>query len=453
MLHFLVRLVGLATVVLGLQMACKGRLSLYRWQSREALQQRSLFPEVHRQSTTVLALGMAKSDPQPTEISAIERRIAKVADEIAEVAKTIKAVAREIAKVGDMIVATETALEKNDLSPRQSDNFERKLTRLIDEKAKLMDEKAKLMDEKAKLMDEKAKLMDKESKADGLKIAMKVVPVPEFIQVHDAWSSTGKLQLGLSTRATHNFDIVQDFQELRKGCYTVDKSHFIHLVQMSKYVVFRRPRRHGKSLFLSMLKYYFYGAVNLFEGLAVYNETHERFDSMWCPSDPSKHNFAPFPVVHLDFSVLRQHNSRDAFSDALAAQVLGEARKNGLDLESPSERRPSEALIMVLQGLSEHPSNKNKKTVILIDEYDAPLNERPDAAVFDEILEVYRAFFTTVKYLDKIIQFVYVTGITSYGMAGIYSGANNFVDLTSDVRFESMCAFTENEFPPARAHC
>ena len=297
MLHFLVRLVGLATVVLGLQMAGKGRLSLYRWQSREALQQRSLFPEVHRQSTTVLALGMAKSDPQPTEISAVERRIAKVADEIAEVAKTIKAVAREIAKVGDMIVATETALEKNDLSPRQSDNFERKLTRLIDEKTKMMDEKAKLM--------------DKESKADGLKIAMKVVPVPEFIQVHDAWSSTGKLQLGLSTRATHNFDIVQDFQELRKGCYTVDKSHFIHLVQMSKYVVFRRPRRHGKSLFLSMLKYYFYGAVNLFEGLAVYNETHERFDSMWCPSDPSKHNFAPFPVVHLDFSVLRQHNSRE----------------------------------------------------------------------------------------------------------------------------------------------
>ena len=101
---------------------------------------------------------------------------------------------------------------------------------------------------------------------------------------------------------------------------------------------------------------------------------------------------------------------------------------------------------MVLQGLSEHPSNKYKKTVILIDEYDAPLNERPDAAVFDEILEVYRAFFTTLKSLDKIIHFVYVTGITSYGMAGIYSGANNFVDLTSDVRFESMCAFTENEF-------
>ena len=196
-----------------------------------------------------------------------------------------------------------------------------------------------LMEKKAKLMEKKAKLMDKEAKEEGLKIAMKVVP--EFMQVHDAWSSKGKLRLGtLSTRATRNFDIVQDFQELRTSCYTVDKSHFIHLVQKSKYVVFRRPRRHGKSLFLSMLKYYFYGAANLFEGLAVYNETHERFDSMWCPSDPSKHNFAPFPVVHLDFSVLRQHKSADAFSDALAAQIIGEARKNGLDIDSPSEKRP-----------------------------------------------------------------------------------------------------------------
>ena len=112
MLHFLVRLIGLATVVLGLQMAGKGRLSVYRLQSREALQRRSLVPDVHR----------CRSDPQPTEISAVERRIADVADEIAEVAKTIKAVAVQIEKVGAMIEATEIALEQDDppSSPRRT---------------------------------------------------------------------------------------------------------------------------------------------------------------------------------------------------------------------------------------------------------------------------------------------------------------------------------------------
>ena len=125
MLHFLVRLVGLKTVVLGLQMAGKGRLSLYRLQSREALQRMSLAPEVHRQGTTMLALGMVKSDPQPTEFSAVERRIAEVPDEIAEVAKTIKAVAGQIEKVGAMLEATETALEQDDLSlVRRTDSKE-----------------------------------------------------------------------------------------------------------------------------------------------------------------------------------------------------------------------------------------------------------------------------------------------------------------------------------------
>jgi len=83
--------------------------------------------------------------------------------------------------------------------------------------------------------------------------------------------------------------------------------------------------------------------------------------------------------------------------------------------------------------------------VILIDEYDAPLNDRPNDTVAEQILTVYRQFFTQLKALDEFIQFAYVTGITSYGLAGIYSGANNFVDLSSKIDFESHCAVTEEE--------
>jgi hypothetical protein len=93
--------------------------------------------------------------------------------------------------------------------------------------------------------------------------------------------------------------------------------------------------------------------------------------------------------------------------------------------------------------------NERQKVVVLIDEYDAPLNERASDDVFQDILSQYQNFFTELKALEENIRFAYVTGITSYAMAGFYSGANNFLDWTHSNTFESMCAFTEEEVQAA----
>ena len=89
------------------------------------------------------------------------------------------------------------------------------------------------------------------------------------------------------------------------GVYLVDKTDYIPKLIQRGAVVFRRPRRSGKSLTVTMLKYYFYGMTQLFEGTKVYNSTVDFYNGMiWCPSKPEEHYFPPCPVIHLDFSMM-----------------------------------------------------------------------------------------------------------------------------------------------------
>ena len=243
-----------------------------------------------------------------------------------------------------------------------------------------------------------------------------------------------------------NFFVCQDFAVQRqKDSFLIDKSLWIKKVTSIPFVVNRRPRRFGKTLFLSMLKYFFYGAADLFEGMAVYNQTISTGDGyLWSPHNPSTHNFPPFAVVHLDFSLLSKCATANEFAAALTDQLkrIGESNQCNVD----SFVKPDTALQTLLVDLANQPLNLRRKVVILIDEYDAPLNECANFEVGKEILDVYTQFFKTLKFLNGIVEFAYITGITSYGLAGIFSGANNFEDVTNDAAFESMCAITESEF-------
>lgn len=62
-----------------------------------------------------------------------------------------------------------------------------------------------------------------------------------------------------------------------------------------------------------------------------------------------------------------------------------------------------------------------------------------------KVSDILKKFFSLIKSKDSNILFAYVTGITSYGMAGLYSGANNFVNLSNDAKLHSLCGFTEDE--------
>ena len=389
----------------------------------------------------ILAMNPLDSRPlvlsMQSQIAPGEVRITVVQDEIAKVAESLKAVKSQVADVGARIETAKIALKQSELQS--------------DDKAILMMDLKRLMNEEESLMDEKKSLMDQERRLQEAMGAM-------YVEMHIKWTRDGQMTTTADSgpyqsHGRTSFALGQDFAKVRRAqnSYVVDKSAFIFEFLKTPYVVFRRPRRFGKSLFLSMLKYFFYGATDLFKGMAVYDQTiYDRYDAgrfVWCPSDASKHYWPPVPVIHLDFSSLKGCETAEIFSTKLTAllAVVGDENKFAVELSN----EPQVALNTLIRGLSKQPLNERQKVVVLIDEYDAPLNERASDEVSNKILSVYQKFFTELKALDQYIDFAYVTGITSYGMAGIYSGANNFLDLTHSATFESMCAITEEEFRAA----
>ena len=239
--------------------------------------------------------------------------------------------------------------------------------------------------------------------------------------------------------------LLQDFAlyKRNKNHVLVDKSHFIPKLLPRERVVLLRPRRFGKSLTLSMLSYFFYGATDLFRDTALFNMKLKQGKFCWCPSDPKMHNFPPRPVIHLDFSGFVAPDAA-SFQNNLIARLHAIGVEEGAGKLDGSTA--ADVLSSLVRQLASQRLNHWGKVVILIDEYDNPLNHVASSKEnFNAITAVYKTFFTQVKILDKFIDFAFVTGITSYGLAGVYSGANNFVDATFDSKFNSICGFTEQE--------
>ena len=391
-----------------------------------------------------------------SQIGAVEVRIEGVQAQIAEVAESVKAVQSQVVEIGAKIETTKIDLKQAKRRPNDREILMLDLKSLMDEKKSLMDKEKSLMDEKKSLMDkekslmdEKKSLVDKEQALMAEKKILQEAMGAMYIQVHNKWNRDGQAVMTTDPSQSGNLTFVlsQDFAVVRltDSAYTVDKSAFIsEFFPKRNRVIFRRPRRFGKSLFLSMMKYFFYGATSLFKGMTVYDQTiRDPAGFMWCPSDSSKHNWPPFPVIHLDFSSLKWCKTADEFSACLVGLLATVGKANKCDLDV------SKSLNFVLRelvlGLSNQPMNERKKVVVLIDEYDTPLNERANDDVFQDILSQYQIFFTELKALEENIRFAYVTGITSCAMSGFYSGANNFLDWTHSSTFESMCAFTEEE--------
>jgi hypothetical protein len=190
-----------------------------------------------------------------------------------------------------------------------------------------------------------------------------------------------------------------------------------------------------------MLKYFFYGAANLFKGMAIYDENISVGKFVWCPSDPDKHNFPPHPVIHMDFSTLSCMDA-EAFERSLVRQLNTIAASQGCS-SLDGVLHCGEVFCHVVQQLSAQETNQWGGVVVLIDEYDMPLNSRP--AIQMNLTEVYKRLFTAIKASDAHIDYAYVTGITSYGLAGVLSGANNFRNISFSPEFEGFCGFTVEE--------
>jgi hypothetical protein len=219
---------------------------------------------------------------------------------------------------------------------------------------------------------------------------------------------------------------IQDFEKLRtKGYSYVDKSRFVYkLATEGEYYFLSRPRRFGKSLFLSTLEAYFQGKKELFEGLAIYD-----LETEW----------KKYPIFHIDLNTAN-FREKDSLYTVLNDYLTTWESKYGT--------RESEAtLALRFKGVIARAAEKEGcGVVILIDEYDKPILQTLRAPELQaEHRAQLKAFYSVLKTQDRYIKFAFLTGVTKFGKVSVFSDLNNLTDISMDHRYISICGMTEKE--------
>lgn len=219
---------------------------------------------------------------------------------------------------------------------------------------------------------------------------------------------------------------IQDFEDLQRNGYAyVDKTNFVYkLADEGKYYFLSRPRRFGKSLFLSTLEAYFQGKKELFEGLAIYD-----LETEW----------KKYPIFHIDLNTAN-FREKDSLYTVLNDYLTTWESKYGT--------RESEAtLALRFKGVITRAAEKEGcGVVILIDEYDKPILQTLRAPELQaEHHAQLKAFYSVLKTQDRYIKFAFLTGVTKFGKVSVFSDLNNLTDISMDHRYISICGMTEKE--------
>jgi hypothetical protein len=215
---------------------------------------------------------------------------------------------------------------------------------------------------------------------------------------------------------------IQDFEKLRRGNYLyVDKTAYVHtLVQTERPYFLARPRRFGKSLFLSTLKAYFLGKKELFEGLAV-----AELEKEW----------TEYPVFYIDFNVGIYTDLRSLYQTLDYNLRYMEEQWGKVE----GDNNPATRFGILIRKAYEQTGNK---VVVLIDEYDKPLlGTMDDLNANDEIRTALKSFYGALKSADACLRFVFLTGVTKFSKISVFSDLNQL----QDNRFSGICGISEAE--------
>ncbi len=219
---------------------------------------------------------------------------------------------------------------------------------------------------------------------------------------------------------------IDDFERIRNdGRIYVDKTELVfRLTQESQFVFLSRPRRFGKSILCSTLKYYFQGRKDLFEGLAI-----SGLEKEW----------KQYPVLHFDMSACKNQQDTRGIVTELNRQLNEYVKLYGKD---ENEDSPGKCFAGLLKRAHEQ---TGLKTVVILDEYDAPLLSFLHKPEEMEVRRVMQEFYQYVKICGKDEQFVFITGITKFSQLSIFSTLNNLTNISMDSSYSALCGITKNE--------
>ena len=219
---------------------------------------------------------------------------------------------------------------------------------------------------------------------------------------------------------------IQSFEEIRKGGYLyVDKTDIIWQLanRGKKYNYLSRPRRFGKSVLVDTLEAYFMSKKELFEGLKIM-----QMETEWVKR----------PVIRLDMSQAgAEPESIRSYLDYTFQEYESlykiESRSN-----SSLATRLSEIVRIAYEQTGE-------QVVILIDEYDSPLQRSWKTPLYEKCTAIYRDVFVILKSMDKFENFIFITGCTKFSQFSLTSGLNNLSFIGFDSEYATLCGITKEE--------
>ena len=218
----------------------------------------------------------------------------------------------------------------------------------------------------------------------------------------------------------------QTFSIIRENDYLyVDKTKYVlKMINDGRINFLSRPRRFGKSLLISTIEELYKGNEKLFEGLDIHKEWN------WDET---------YPVIKLDLSGVKNVSSNE-LEERLMEIIYNIGRDFGVELKSKTSQGMFDCLILELYR------SFNKRVVILIDEYDAPLNDNlENPKIFENNRDILQSLYTLLKTRDEYLQFIFITGVSKIGSTSIFSKLNSPSDLTLVKAYANICGYTHKE--------
>ena len=232
---------------------------------------------------------------------------------------------------------------------------------------------------------------------------------------------------------------VEDFKKIREtNCYYIDKTKLIEdlLIDKTEVKLFCRPRRFGKTLSMSTLRYFF----DIKNG----EENRKLFDGLYISNSPLMSEQGKYPVIFISMKGVTGHTWKSSFSEIkLKIKELFKDYSYLVDSFDKYDKLDFEKYILGIESLEEADLKKslhiltkllckyyNQKVILLIDEYDSPILSAVEKGYYTEMRDFLRAFYGDALKTNEYLQMGVLTGIIRVTQAGIFSDLNNIENYT-----------------------